>query len=121
MLRRNPDRGSAVPVYLAVLALGALVFTAVIVLAKATMLRAETQRAADLSALAAAQAWNNEANPQPCELAKEVSTKNGAQLHECQREGEAIQLTATRTFPGTPFTARATARAGPAEYAPTSP
>lgn len=120
MLPRNPDRGSAIPVYLAVLALGALIFAAVIVLTKATTLRAEAQRTADLSALAAAQAWNNEANPNPCALAKEVSTKNRAQLQECQRDGEAIQLTVTRTFPGTPFTTSATARAGPAEHAPTS-
>lgn len=81
--------------------------------------RHAAQSAADLAALAGA---GTVAVPQgvvlavaaadPCELAGEVVTRNGAQLVACSVMGGVVTVTATAGGP--PLRARASARAGPA-------
>lgn len=52
-------------------------------LGQAFVAHSRAQNAADLAALAAADAVRGLATGEPCEIAKEVAERNGAKLHDC--------------------------------------
>lgn len=114
------DDGSASVLLLAVLAVAAVLAGTLALTASARALGTATSSAADLAALAGAQAaaspWRGDA---PCTVAAEAATRNGAEIVTCDADGlGVVEVTVRRAPRGTlarvagPRTA--TARAGPA-------
>lgn len=111
------ERGSATVLVLALVAVSGVLLLGLGLLAGTQAGRAGAQTAADLAALAAADAANV-GSGDPCGVAAEVAGRNNAQLTSCTLDelGVVQVSTATKaTFAGrTAGTATATARAGPA-------
>jgi len=111
--RLGGDDGSATVLLLGVV--GALVVVASLLaaLGSAQLGRARAQSAADLGALAAAEALRSGGVPDPCQVAAQTVERNGATLVSCTDEGQGVMLVRAErnTVAGT---ASAQARAGPA-------
>lgn len=105
------DRGAAS--VLAVGIVGAVVaLTALVVPAAATfVVSQQASNAADAAALAAADAVSGAVPGVPCELAAEVTARNGASLASCEVEGAAVTVGVVVGAMG--MTVTAAARAGP--------
>jgi hypothetical protein len=83
MARRNErDRGQAVPLVLAVVAIGVVVLLALVPLAQAAAARAQARTAADAAALAGAAEGRD--------AAEEVAEDNGGRLLEWRTEGDEV-------------------------------
>lgn len=112
---RRDERGSAVP--FAIACLGLLVLLAAALGVVAAMVRAErrAQSAADLGALAAAQAVVH--GRDACTAGGRVSAANGATVTSCEVSGREVRLRVEVTGPrwlGQTGDLAAEARAGPA-------
>jgi len=109
--RLRDDRGSG-----AVLALALVMAVVTIGLSGVTLAAALTARqrvigAADLAALAAADAASGAIPGQPCAVAAEVASGNDARLTVCRSSGLVVSVTVVGAFAGIPIDARS--RAGP--------
>ncbi|MHA7246325.1 Rv3654c family TadE-like protein [Arthrobacter tecti] len=93
-----------------------LLLTIVILFAQASVAASRAATAADLSALAAADAARGLRDGVPCEVASEVAGRHGARLTACLLQGEAEHIvqvaTAVESTPILP-PAEGRARAGP--------
>lgn len=109
------EDGSAAAAVLGWIAVTSLVLAALLGLGIAHGAHAEARTAADLAALAGADALA--VGTAPCPIAESVARRNGARLSACRIEGERVwlEVTVTRAVPlvGTGHV-RAAARAGPA-------
>ncbi len=100
----------------AVLAIALVMAVVVVGLAGVTLAAAVSGRqhligAADLAALAAADAASGAIPGAPCEVAAAVARGNGARLMGCEANGLVLSVTVSGSFAGIPITAAA--RAGP--------
>jgi secretion/DNA translocation related TadE-like protein len=112
---RGKDRGSATLFAVAVIGLLVLVGAALGVVAAMVHAHRVAQSAADLSALAGAQARGRARDP--CAAASVVATANGAVLESCAVEGLDVRVQVTVTGPhwlAQHHDLSAQARAGPA-------
>ena len=105
------DRGAG-----AVLAIALVMAVVVVGLAGVTLAAALSSRqhligAADLAALAAADAASGAIPGVPCEVAATVARGNGARLTGCEANGLVLSVTVSGSFAGIVITAAA--RAGP--------
>ena len=121
--RGERDRGSAAVLVVAATGAVLVLLVAGLALSSAVVATHTARAAADLGALAAAQALEEGAGPQSaCALAASVTTKNGARATGClTRMDGSVTCRATTSpsfrLPGTPLgTTTATARAGPSPW-----
>jgi secretion/DNA translocation related TadE-like protein len=118
------ERGSASPVIVALIAVVMVLTVALAQVGAGLVAAARASGAADLSALAAAKedrdlralgagsAWSLE---QACDVAAQVSRRNGAALTACAHAANSsVVVSVSVPIPGWPTAARASARAGPA-------
>lgn len=119
--RRTPgaldrERGAATVLLLAVVAAALILATAAVALARAADARGTAQAAADLAAIAAAQAAQRPGGG-PCAVAARVVGANGAALSACSVEAggdvEVVVTVAVEPLTGWHTAAIAVARAGP--------
>lgn len=112
----QPERGSATVLLLAVMAVALTIALCAVALARAAHARGHAQTAADLAAIAAADAAQQPGGA-PCLLAAAVARADGAQLTACavQPGGYVEVSTAVAVSPllGWSAVATAQARAGP--------
>jgi secretion/DNA translocation related TadE-like protein len=114
-VRRRTDKGSATLFAVAVIGVLVLVGAALGVVAAMVQAHRVAQSAADLSAIAGAQARAR--GRDPCGAAAAVSSANGAVLDSCVVEGLDVRVQLTVTGPrwlGQDHDLSAQARAGPA-------
>lgn len=119
-MRRRPgkaraERGAATLLVVAMTSV--LTFVGLVggFVAAVTVAHRSAQAAADLAALAAAQAI--QAGTDPCAEAAAIAGQNGARVRSCQVQGEEVWIevrVATPTWGGNTATALGRARAGPA-------
>ncbi|MFH5824958.1 Rv3654c family TadE-like protein [Georgenia sp. AZ-5] len=117
--RPRADRGSGTVLALGLICVLVVLTFAVVGLARAVHARGTAQTAADLGALAAAQALHDPAGArgEPCALAAGVVRANGAEPAGCRVAGAVVDVSARVTVLGQVdgvLVARASARAGPA-------
>jgi secretion/DNA translocation related TadE-like protein len=124
---RRVDSGSATVVVLAGTGIAVMLLVAGLALASAVGATHRARAAADLGALAAAQAIQRGVAPvAACALASSVMARNGARPQGCDVAGDgsvtsSATATAAFTLPGTTLgTTTATARAGPSRRGPLS-
>jgi secretion/DNA translocation related TadE-like protein len=103
------DRGAG-----AVLAIALMMAVVVIGLAGVTLAGALSTRqrligAADLAALAAADAASGAIGGVPCRVAADVARANGAGLAACETDGLVVTVTVVGSFAGIPIQAHSTA------------
>lgn len=109
------DEGSATMAGVGLVVVAALLLAALAVGGALVLRQAQAQSAADLSALAGAQAlW--ESSSVPCAVAASVGEANGASVASCEVDGDDVQVL-VRVDTGLPVVATVTkhARAGPRE------
>ncbi|PFG39234.1 secretion/DNA translocation related TadE-like protein [Georgenia soli] len=114
----GPDRGAGSVLGLALVAVLLTLTLAVVGVSRAVHARGTAQVAADLGALAAAQARHDPAgvSRDPCAVAAEVVAANGAEIVRCREVGgDVVVSTRVPLSDGTGLAARAVARAGPAD------
>ncbi|WP_090816693.1 MULTISPECIES: Rv3654c family TadE-like protein [unclassified Arthrobacter] len=108
------ERGSGTVLGLALGAVVALLLVAVLLLAQAVVMASRASSAADLAALAAADAARGLTPGEPCEVASGVAVRHSAKLTSCTVLGGGVVEVATgleHRFDWGPATGRA--RAGP--------
>lgn len=103
------DRGAG-----AVLAIALVMAVVVIGLAGVTLASALSARqlvigAADLAALAGADAASGAIGGVPCQVAADVARGNSARLAACEADGMVVTVTVVGSFAGIPIQARSTA------------
>lgn len=92
-----------------------VVVAALALLGGGTLARAQAETAADLAALAGADALAV-ARPYPCQIAAEVAERNGARLTSCeQREWDVLVRVEVEAGPLPAMVARSRAGPGPTE------
>lgn len=119
---KAPDRGSASVLALAILAVIVMTAGIAVALSHVAHARGQAQGAADLAAIAAAQALHDpRIIADPCQRARQVVEANGAALESCDVQGRDVRVVASvvvRGLDGSEWWAglRASARAlaGPA-------
>lgn len=115
--RRDGERGAATVLLVTVVAVALSLALALMALARVAEARGIAQAAADLGALAAAEAGQRPGGPDPCVMAAAVVRANGARIDRCLPGpgGEVVVQTSVGVTPlvGWDATASATARAGP--------
>jgi secretion/DNA translocation related TadE-like protein len=111
------ERGSATVLLLAVVVVALVLATGVVALARAAHARGTAQAAADLAAIAAAEAAQRPAGGDPCAVAAQVAAANGAATAGCTVEagGFVSVITTVTVVPlmGWRTTATGGSRAGP--------
>ncbi|MEZ2370185.1 Rv3654c family TadE-like protein [Arthrobacter sp. RCC_34] len=93
----EPERGSGTVLSLG---LGLVLVTAVllvVLLGQAATLASRAAAAADLSALAAADAARGLRNGDPCTVAAEIAARDGARLDSCELQGPSGDIAEVRT------------------------
>lgn len=105
------DRGAGAVLAIALMMAVVVVGLAGVTLAGALSGRQHAIGAADLAALAAADAASGAIGGVPCEVAAAVARGNGTRLTNCEAKGLVLTVTVSGSFAGIPFTAAA--RAGP--------
>ncbi|WP_298459186.1 Rv3654c family TadE-like protein [uncultured Cellulomonas sp.] len=124
MTRRRPghgdERGSGTVLVLGLVAVALVLLVGVAALAGAERARSAAQSAADLAALAAAArlADPGGTGAAACAVAREVAGRNGARLTGCRPGADGAVVVSTARSAGSPGTATARARAGPADLRP---
>lgn len=120
---RDGEHGAATVLALALGSLLMLLGLAASFVAAVAVAHRTAQAAADLAALAAAQAAQH--GTDPCGRASEIAAANGARLRSCRVVGEQVWIEVVAPAPswaGYTPTARGRARTGPADHRPgTSP
>lgn len=120
--RRTADEGSATVTALGVVGVLVVLLTACLALASASVAGHRARSAADLAALAAAQALAG-SSAAPCAEASRIAERQGAVVRECRVDGADVELVVAVTPAGAVAKvgdATARARAGP-EADPGSP
>lgn len=124
------ERGSGTVVAIGIIAVLMVLLALVSVLGTAAAAKAQAVRAADLSALAAADTARGLNTGDPCSVAEQVATRNGAELENCTVGGEyPTEITVTVSheaavvvipdaLPLSGLRASHTSRAGPPEALP---
>ncbi|GAA1346988.1 Rv3654c family TadE-like protein [Falsarthrobacter nasiphocae] len=109
----DPDEGSGTVAVIGVLlvAVGLITGASGVVAARVAALEAQT--AAELGALAAADAQRGLAGGEPCAVARRVVEANGARLAGCAETGEDMAVTAEAGGEGLAWPAQHRAQAGP--------
>lgn len=111
------ERGSATVMLLAVVVVALVVAVGAMALARAAHARGTAQTAADLAAIAAADAHQRPGGADPCQAAASVVAANAAQLISCTPHagGEFVVITRVDVSPlsGWHTSASASSRAGP--------
>jgi secretion/DNA translocation related TadE-like protein len=111
------ERGAATVLLLAVVVVALVLATGAVALARAAHARGTAQAAADLAAIAAAEAAQRPVGGDPCGVAVEVATANGATTATCTLEpGGFVSVTTSVVvvpLAGWRTTATAGSRAGP--------
>ena len=105
------DRGAGAVLAIALVMAVVVVGLAGVGLAAALSARQRVIGAADLAALAAADAASGAIAGVPCEVAAAVARGNGARLTNCEGKGLVLSVTLSESFAGIPISAAA--RAGP--------
>lgn len=98
----HPERGSGTALGVGLGMVLILVLAAGVVLIQATTAAGRAASAADLAALAAADAARGIREGEPCLLAAQVADRNGAELQSCSRKGaagEIVDITTTVNVP----------------------
>lgn len=112
------ERGSATVMLLAVVAVALALALAAVALARVAHARGTAQAAADLAAIAAAEAAQRPLGGDPCAVAARVVAANGADLTGCTLEPGGFVTVSTAVVVAAPAgwqgTTSASARAGPA-------
>ena len=111
MVRGESGAGTVLGAGLALAML--LLMTLVVGLGQAAVTAARAATAADLSALAAADAYRGLAQGDACQVAAEISLHNGAQLLECTLHPDLSVQVAVSVRTTLPWAAQGRARAGP--------
>ncbi len=96
---RDPDRGAATVLAVALLGLLVLVAHALSVVAALFVAHRTAQSAADLAALAGAAAAAATNRDEPCAAARTVAEANGAHLEQCLGAGRDVAVTVAVTGP----------------------
>lgn len=113
---RDDERGSVTVIAAAIVAACVIVAVALAAIAAVQGARGRAQAAADLAALAAANAWVNSTG-EPCAVAAVVVAGNGAELSDCSLAGSDVIVGARVPVAGPleslGLVASASARAGP--------
>lgn len=110
-VRRVPDRGSATVLVLAVATLAVAVATVVALGGAVLHAGARARTAADLAALAAADAFAG--GTEPCAAARTVATRNAAVLVRCSPGADGVTVLVEVRLPVVGRPVRASARAVP--------
>ena len=105
------DRGGGTVLALALVMVVVTIGLSGVVLASALTARQRVVGAADLAALAAADAASGAIGGRPCEVAASVARGNSARLMACESDGLVVSVTVGGEFAGIPIVARS--RAGP--------
>jgi secretion/DNA translocation related TadE-like protein len=105
------DRGAGAVLAIALVMAVVVIGLAGVSLAAGLSARQRVIGAADLAALAAADAASGAIGGAPCEVANRVAEGNGARLTGCKADGLIVTVTVAGSFAGIPIEARA--RAGP--------
>lgn len=120
--QRGPELGSGT---LLAMALGLLVIVAtalIVLLAQSAVMASRVAAAADLAALAGADAARGITAGEPCNVAEEVARRNGARVLSCSEDAGSTVLVRTGLSAATVFgTATGAARAGPPQDAASGP
>lgn len=114
LLRRRSERGSMVPVVVALASVLVLCTVGVAAAASVLVARRQAQSGADLAALAAAEAARK--NGDPCGIAADTAKSNKVVVLTCEVEGRIVTLRISRetsTLLGQRFKLEVKARAGP--------
>ena len=111
MTRLGSDLGAGTVLAIALVSVVVVFGLAGVSLAGGLTARQRLIGAADLAALAAADAASGAIVGVPCEVAAAVARGNGARLAGCEPEGLVVSVTVSGSFAGIPITAAA--RAGP--------
>ncbi|WP_018157192.1 Rv3654c family TadE-like protein [Demetria terragena] len=112
---RRPDRGSATVYVVAAIGAVAALLLGALTLVSASRASSQARTAADLGALAGAQALVAATSEHPCSVAAQVAQLNSAQVRRCEISGEEVELVVAvaPSWPGL-GDAQARSRAGPA-------
>jgi secretion/DNA translocation related TadE-like protein len=115
------DRGAGTVLAVGLVAVVLVLAAALAVLTQAATARHRAEAAADLAALAAADALLGRADGDPCARAARTAAANGARLASCAPRAGAVVRVVVEVRPQGPAgalgPARAVARAGPADAA----
>jgi len=109
--RVRDDRGAGTVLALALVLAVVTIGLSGVGLAAALSARQRVIGAADLAALAAADAASGAIGGVPCDVAAGVARANSARLSGCQTDGLVVSVTVTGSFAGVPVEAHS--RAGP--------
>ncbi|MGO1181702.1 MAG: Rv3654c family TadE-like protein [Micrococcaceae bacterium] len=113
-IHRNHDAGSGTVTMIATLAVALTLLTGTATLNHAAIAAAKSAAAADLAALAAADAARGLMLSEPCVLAERTATRHGAQLVTCEiADGGIARVTTTVETRLPIWNATGEARAGP--------
>lgn len=111
MVKDDSGAGTTLAAGLAVAVL--LLMTLVLGLGQAVAAAARAATAADLAALAAADAYRGLKHGAPCQIAAFVSQRNGADLQECTLASDLSVQVKVSVSTALPWPAHGRARAGP--------
>lgn len=112
----DAQRGSASVALLSAVVLAGLVLAVLSALGRASAQRSHMQGTANTAAIVSATAWHSPGETNPCDLAREVASRNGVQLESCARIERSFQVEISAgSGVGERHAQRATARAGPRE------
>lgn len=113
---RPSERGSGTMLSLGLGLVLVIAVLLVVLLGQAASLASRAAAAADLSALAAADAARGLRDGDPCTVAAEIASRDGAQLDSCELQGPSRDVAEIRTSVGSVFgvgRGEGRARAGP--------
>lgn len=109
-----PERGSGTILSLGLVAVLGVLLVGLLLLAQAGVMASRAATAADLSALAAADAARGLTSGEPCSVASSVAAEHGARLTGCKSTGgEIVEVTTELLQPFLFGPATGRARAGP--------
>ena len=111
--RFDDDGGAGAVLALALVMVVVTIGLSGVAVASALTARQRVVGAADLAALAAADAASGAIGGAPCDVAASVARGNGARLTGCDSDGLVVSVTVAGSFAGIPIAARS--RAGPPE------
>jgi len=111
LVRLRDERGAGTVLALALVMAVITVGVSGAGLAAALTTRQRVIGAADLAALAAADAASGAIGGVPCDIAAGVATANGTRLNACETRGLVVSVTVIGSFAGIPV--EASSRAGP--------
>lgn len=115
------DLGAGTVTVLAAVGTTLVLLVGALGLGTAAVSAARAGAAADLAALAAADAFRGLHLSDPCALAEQTSTRHGASLTQCELQVGGTALVSVSLPTSLPWPAEGTARAGPPPVSPPLP